>query len=90
MKGLCDCLSFQDSDGDKSDDNLVVDVSNEVGVNTFSLWFVNTDVLSSYRNLQLWDYFVTLQLCRDFVLIQLILVLLPGSCLSSRHTTALP
>lgn len=30
-------VSFQDSDGEKSDDNLVVDVSNEVGVNTFSL-----------------------------------------------------
>lgn len=33
MKRLCP--SFQDSDGEKSDDNLVVDVSNEVGVNTF-------------------------------------------------------
>lgn len=29
---LTDCLSLQDSDGDKSDDNLVVDVSNEVSV----------------------------------------------------------
>lgn len=25
-------LSLQDSDGEKSDDNLVVDVSNEVGI----------------------------------------------------------
>lgn len=29
-EALMDCLSLQDSDGEKSDDNLVVDVSNEV------------------------------------------------------------
>lgn len=29
---LTDCLSLQDSDGEKSDDNLVVDVSNEVSM----------------------------------------------------------
>lgn len=33
-------LSFQDSDGEKSDDNLVVDVSNEVSVNLFSLYLM--------------------------------------------------
>ncbi len=34
---LTDCLSLQDSDGEKSDDNLVVDVSNEVSL--FNLFF---------------------------------------------------
>lgn len=29
---LTHCLSLQDSDGEKSDDNLVVDVSNEVSM----------------------------------------------------------
>lgn len=29
---LTDCPSLQDSDGEKSDDNLVVDVSNEVSM----------------------------------------------------------
>lgn len=32
---LIDCLPLQDSDGEKSDDNLVVDVSNEVSVSLF-------------------------------------------------------
>lgn len=29
---LTDCCGLQDSDGEKSDDNLVVDVSNEVSM----------------------------------------------------------
>lgn len=31
---------FQDSDGEKSDDNLVVDVSNEVSINLVSLFLI--------------------------------------------------
>lgn len=42
------------------------------------------------QQLQLGGFFLTLCLCRDFVLILLILVLSPGSCLPSRHTIALP
>lgn len=57
MKCLHDCPSFQDSDGEKSDDNLVVDVSNEVGVNTFPFWSVNAEVLYSSRNFGLEDSF---------------------------------
>lgn len=35
---LTDCLSLQDSEGEKSDDNLVVDVSNEV---SFLIYFIH-------------------------------------------------
>lgn len=31
---------FQDSDGEKSDDNLVVDVSNEVSINLIYLFLI--------------------------------------------------
>lgn len=41
-------LFFQDSDGEKSDDNLVVDVSNEVSVNLFSLCLILVIIVSFY------------------------------------------
>lgn len=66
---------FQDSDGEKSDDNLVVDVSNEVSINLVSLF---SKLVGTVHLFLIEKYFsppgtasvgntLTLSLCPDFI-----------------------